>query len=594
MTQTPEYDRTFSRLGTTERVSLLGQLAVIGGLLIVYYADPVTWARLVAEDHIGEFASAIAMLLACALFSIIFLRASSRNGWYGLLALGTFFIGMEEISWGQRLADIATPEAFSKVNSQRELTLHNIPGVEPGRRMYLFTSFLFLSYGVVLPILSGLSAGIRSLLDRFRLPVPRVHLAPIFFATAYLLAMNPRVAPTLLPLISPMAKAIEVSELLMALALGSLAVDELLRRVRWSPREANAPAWLAAALFALPLAWLAPALFLVPSVIETAYHGESLAFLNGLIENSAGRPVDYYLETWTHVTWVVFGNGLLAAAAIVALLRYRPLPRLRPNGWTANAAFALPTFYVVSFGIATSLSLVADGHYNLSFRLNDHMARRLPALGHYAQAEKIATFLEANPDYARDDFFLQKGRLMQAMGRPDEAKQAFEHALEVEEARHAKSPGDPRVLRRLALLHAHLGNDVLAYGFFDRALEAYVEVLEGVDDPARIGRLLTERAQIFVDIGAQELAIDAYLHASRVAEDAELRLKLAREIYFNLGTCGQLDGYRPQVDGYHREAVEWNRVEEMQRRLSDGGAGTQRWCPTGDEHALGLPGKERV
>src|SRR4029453_13243110 len=39
--------------------------------------------------------------------------------------VGAFFVAGEEISWGQRLLGIATPEAVAEVNIQQELTLHN-------------------------------------------------------------------------------------------------------------------------------------------------------------------------------------------------------------------------------------------------------------------------------------------------------------------------------------------------------------------------------------------------------------------------------------------------------------------------------------
>jgi hypothetical protein len=45
---------------------------------------------------------------------------------FGCIALGVFFITMEEISWGQRLLNLETPENLATVNVQNEITLHNI------------------------------------------------------------------------------------------------------------------------------------------------------------------------------------------------------------------------------------------------------------------------------------------------------------------------------------------------------------------------------------------------------------------------------------------------------------------------------------
>ncbi|MDA9714920.1 hypothetical protein N9V04_00785, partial [Bacteroidota bacterium] len=47
---------------------------------------------------------------------------------YGLLMLSIvfFLIAGEEISWGQRIFDLATPDYLSSVNEQDELNFHNI------------------------------------------------------------------------------------------------------------------------------------------------------------------------------------------------------------------------------------------------------------------------------------------------------------------------------------------------------------------------------------------------------------------------------------------------------------------------------------
>ena len=558
-------------------VAIATQLAVIVGLLVAYYVYPVSWARLVAEDNVGEFSTAFAMLFAALLFAIAMYRGPFRNYWYGLLALGTFFIGMEEISWGQRLLDVATPENFAKVNSQRELTLHNIPGVEPGPRTYLFASLVFLGYGVLLPLAHRFVEPVRSLTDWARLPVARLHLMPIFLVTAYFLAMSPRVAPLLLPVISPMAKAVEVSELLMAISLGALAVDEVLRHVYWRRDESQAPSWWLPALVAAPLLWLVAAIFAVPSLIEAAYHGRSLPIFNQLITNKVGDPLSYYLDTWGLVTWVVLLNLVLFEVALVLGRRYRPEPRGAGMGWPMAASAALPVFYLVSFVISASLSSVSDGKFNLAGRLNDHLALRLPALGHYEQAEKIVAFLEQNPEYADRELWINKASLLARMQQPEQAKRAYEHAMLIELERLEENPDSSRILRRLGIVHAELGNSAVAAGFFQRSLDRYIAEIEGTDSPDRIGRLYAERARVFVDMREHNLAIADYLRASQLATNAEFQILLSKEIRHNLASCGMVEDYRPEVDGVHRQELDWDAVEAMSSQLS-GGADV-RWCP---------------
>lgn len=47
-------------------------------------------------------------------------------GLSGILAAGLFFIGMEELSWGQRIFDIPSPQLMVGINRQHEINLHNI------------------------------------------------------------------------------------------------------------------------------------------------------------------------------------------------------------------------------------------------------------------------------------------------------------------------------------------------------------------------------------------------------------------------------------------------------------------------------------
>ena len=51
---------------------------------------------------------------------------SSQWVWFLLVALGCFYIGGEEISWGQQLLHWQTPEAIEALNRQNETNLHNM------------------------------------------------------------------------------------------------------------------------------------------------------------------------------------------------------------------------------------------------------------------------------------------------------------------------------------------------------------------------------------------------------------------------------------------------------------------------------------
>lgn len=101
---------------------------------------PVVWEKItnpwnfwqfVQEDGPVEWATALMYLFAAPIAGFLAIRFRNQGlalhafliGGLGLLM---FFVGMEEISWGQRVLGIETPASFVKVNHQEETNLHNI------------------------------------------------------------------------------------------------------------------------------------------------------------------------------------------------------------------------------------------------------------------------------------------------------------------------------------------------------------------------------------------------------------------------------------------------------------------------------------
>lgn len=99
--------------------------------LAVKLADGQAYQALVAEDGPVENLQFLLFLLSGVLAGVV-ARRLARIGlalhcWlYWLLALALVVVAMDEISWGQRLLGIETPESVEKVNLQGELTIHNL------------------------------------------------------------------------------------------------------------------------------------------------------------------------------------------------------------------------------------------------------------------------------------------------------------------------------------------------------------------------------------------------------------------------------------------------------------------------------------
>ena len=100
--------------------------------LLIYKTS--TYDFLSREDKLAEYLSSFFLLLSSFLFlkSLFFLIFKKRdyNKWLILLlsfsSIILFLAAGEEISWGQRIFNIPTPEYLLKINDQNELNFHNI------------------------------------------------------------------------------------------------------------------------------------------------------------------------------------------------------------------------------------------------------------------------------------------------------------------------------------------------------------------------------------------------------------------------------------------------------------------------------------
>lgn len=97
------------------------------------------------EDSIIEWLTFIfyfiAFIVACSI-SVTFYRSNSHLFcfMYMFLSIGLFFIAMEEISWGQRIFNVSTPEFLLNLNYQKEANIHNLK-LFPLHKLYIIVGF---------------------------------------------------------------------------------------------------------------------------------------------------------------------------------------------------------------------------------------------------------------------------------------------------------------------------------------------------------------------------------------------------------------------------------------------------------------------
>lgn len=94
------------------------------GVLAVKYPMGYIWATY--EDLFGEWIQFWCYVVTLVLSIRLVLGRSRYRPFFVLLALGCFYVAMEEISWGQRLLGFASPDYFRKNNLQSEANLHNL------------------------------------------------------------------------------------------------------------------------------------------------------------------------------------------------------------------------------------------------------------------------------------------------------------------------------------------------------------------------------------------------------------------------------------------------------------------------------------
>jgi hypothetical protein len=152
-------------------------------LLLLFYIirtkDYEFYLRLTQEDSFVEYMSAAIYLMSMAIsisISICFLRQKKKLMFasYTFLACGMFFIFGEEISWGQRILNVSSPDFFLEHSSQQEINLHNLHPVQDVlHKMYILVG----SYGSLLWISLGMKK-MNSVINPYF--IPKWYLASYF------------------------------------------------------------------------------------------------------------------------------------------------------------------------------------------------------------------------------------------------------------------------------------------------------------------------------------------------------------------------------------------------------------------------------
>jgi hypothetical protein len=176
------------------------------GLAIVWSGDPAKLQRLLVEDGIVEWTQFLCFAVTSGLLAFAATEHWQRErridlpllalvGLSGIVALAA----LEEISWFQRILNIATPEYFAQNNRQGETNLHNLAIGKTGSIhktiLLKIIAIAGLTHNIVLPLLARKRPAIRDFIERFGLYLPPLSASVIYIvlvAVSHLVIDHPR------------------------------------------------------------------------------------------------------------------------------------------------------------------------------------------------------------------------------------------------------------------------------------------------------------------------------------------------------------------------------------------------------------------
>jgi len=157
--------------------------------LVLLHQDKEAFMFWIREDGLVEWLTFVVLIVMSA-FSFSMSFTFSRSGAEGrakkvwlFLGFLFFFGAMEEISWGQRILGIESPEWFLKHNRQFETNVHNlvIHGVNLNKVVFgRFLGIMVLIFMLATPILYRLNGGFKNFINRWTIPIPQNYQILLF------------------------------------------------------------------------------------------------------------------------------------------------------------------------------------------------------------------------------------------------------------------------------------------------------------------------------------------------------------------------------------------------------------------------------
>lgn len=327
----------------------------LAALWLVEATAPDAYHRLIPEDGVVEWGTFWAQVVSLAASAWIAWRARSRGlaaWWFPAgVALFSFFVAGEEVSWGQRVFGYQPPSWFLHDNIQLEANIHNL--FRP-RIWSAGIELVIAGYGIVLPLLLR-SVRVRTFAERFGIYAPPATWIPGFtlalaaYVTGpYLLCEEVVELAIALGLAMTATNALgaSVSRTLaaafVALVLGVASADatgsvkadpalvaeagaevEALRDDFVALRKQRGGEFLTDCDLQTRLASMDREAFLLPLLKGGAFHGR--------VAGASSKRAEYLLDPWNMPYWI--SDLCDSASRYILIYSYGPDRRRDTNGW---------------------------------------------------------------------------------------------------------------------------------------------------------------------------------------------------------------------------------------------------------------------
>ena len=183
-----------SKFSKTEIGILILIITMLAVGFILVFTNARSFALYVQEDGIVEWLTVLGLLLGAAVCFKRTVHFWKHRSWLflvvtALMGIVLFFGAGEEISWGQRILGIKSPEYFQQNNLQGETNFHNLMLGDFKVNKWIFSIALTVFLGIyilVIPFLYRTKRWMQNFVTYCGIPLPKaVHI--VAFIAIFLL-----------------------------------------------------------------------------------------------------------------------------------------------------------------------------------------------------------------------------------------------------------------------------------------------------------------------------------------------------------------------------------------------------------------------